>query len=532
MPKNRKALRRIAGILLVVILILVVDQIWLRVWRIVPAGYDTTRLTRPQEKDGQVNYLAAMNQQSSIGVTRANNAVPLLIKAAGPQFFPLTLHAIPIIMSRLGMRPFGPHSAGLIRFSNWTNRQPTGGKAASESQNWALETRLQMRPWTGHAYPNARGWIKANNRALTLIFRAAKRPRYYIPLVSPDGGLVDCAGPDEVAMDSLTHLAAASAMLELGQGNTLAALRQARAVFSLGELLFQSPDTIRYLIAMTIESSAMNLDQAIATSSRISVPQLQALGRYLSHLPPIPLLTGPLNDARYDVLNELEQANRFGPATFFDGHHPTPLRTLQAMFLPIDYAGLMHDTNQLFDAEIAAVHARPFPAQITRLAAAEARFSAYSGNDKIQLTGTISEPRLGITGGSAWSRWSNTLLRPLAVFISSQRPRATDIAMLRETALTVRQLTVVTVALALYRKEHGQFPVELSALVPIYLPALPNNLFTRQPLNYRTNAHQHGFLLYSLRPDVVRRHINMHDIHALRIKVTGGNWSAAGARKS
>ncbi len=527
MPKNRKALYRIAGILVVIIPLLVVDQIWIRVWRIVPVAYDTTRLTKPLEKDGQVDYLAALNRQSSIGVTQANNALPLLIKAVGPKCFPPDIPANRIIMSRLRMRPFGPHTPSLITFSNWISQQP-GGKTTSDSQIWALETRLQTHPWRGYANPYAKGWIKANGRALALIFRAVKRPRYYIPLVSQDGGLSDYAGPDEMTMDSLRNLTAANAMLQLGRGNIQAALRQARAVFSLGELLVQSPGMIRYLTALSIENSAMVLDQAIGNSSQISIPQLRGLARYLRHLPPVPPLSGPLNNARYEVLNELEQANRLGPATFIDGQHPTALRTLQAMFLPINYASLMHHTNQLFDAEIASARVHPFRAQIAQLASADARFSAYSGNEKESLTGTISDPRVRFTGGSPGSRWSNNLFRPLAVVISTQGPRAADMAILRETAISMRQITEVSVALALYRKQHGQFPVGLSALVPAYIHAIPEDLFTGQPLIYKTSAHHRGFLLYSLRPDMMHGHIHFHNTHAYLIKVLGGSWPVSG----
>src|SRR5690606_6897021 len=50
-------------------------------------------------------------------------------------------------------------------------------------------------------------------------------------------------------------------------------------------------------------------------------------------------------------------------------------------------------------------------------------------------------------------------------------------------------------ALALYRLEHGEYPDTLSALVPDMLPAVPEDLFTTQPLLYRRT--DDGYLLYS-----------------------------------
>jgi hypothetical protein len=55
------------------------------------------------------------------------------------------------------------------------------------------------------------------------------------------------------------------------------------------------------------------------------------------------------------------------------------------------------------------------------------------------------------------------------------------------------------IALRLYRKEHGRYPENLSALVPRYLPSVPADPFDGKPLRYRREGT--GFRLWSIGPD-------------------------------
>jgi hypothetical protein len=59
----------------------------------------------------------------------------------------------------------------------------------------------------------------------------------------------------------------------------------------------------------------------------------------------------------------------------------------------------------------------------------------------------------------------------------------------------------VMCALELYRREHGAYPADLSALAPVYLPALPEDPFSGDPLLYRVEAE--GYTLYAVGPNKV-----------------------------
>lgn len=65
-----------------------------------------------------------------------------------------------------------------------------------------------------------------------------------------------------------------------------------------------------------------------------------------------------------------------------------------------------------------------------------------------------------------------------------------------------RELTTTALALKRYQLRHGQYPAELSALVPEFLPAIPCDPADRKPLRYQLKPAA-AFLLYSIGEDGV-----------------------------
>jgi hypothetical protein len=70
------------------------------------------------------------------------------------------------------------------------------------------------------------------------------------------------------------------------------------------------------------------------------------------------------------------------------------------------------------------------------------------------------------------------------------------------TVEAARELTLTAVALKRYQLRHGQYPAQLPALVPEFLPALPRDPEDDQPLRYRLKP-DGAFLLYSVGEDGV-----------------------------
>jgi hypothetical protein len=65
---------------------------------------------------------------------------------------------------------------------------------------------------------------------------------------------------------------------------------------------------------------------------------------------------------------------------------------------------------------------------------------------------------------------------------------------------TARQLTITAIVLQRYKLRHGNYPPDLAALVPHFLPAIPRDPVNGEDLHYRPNA-DGRFLLYSVGED-------------------------------
>ena len=60
-----------------------------------------------------------------------------------------------------------------------------------------------------------------------------------------------------------------------------------------------------------------------------------------------------------------------------------------------------------------------------------------------------------------------------------------------------KQMTITAIALKRYQLKHGNYPPDLSTLVPEFIPAVSHDPIDGQPLRYRRNA-DGTFLLYSI----------------------------------
>jgi hypothetical protein len=62
------------------------------------------------------------------------------------------------------------------------------------------------------------------------------------------------------------------------------------------------------------------------------------------------------------------------------------------------------------------------------------------------------------------------------------------------------RLTQLSLALELFKSEHGNYPSSLTELVPSYLAAVPIDSFSCKPLMYQRS--EKGYSLYSVGPNM------------------------------
>ena len=146
-----------------------------------PLGKDTTYVTGPLDKDGYIDYEAALNDRLGKGVTLQTNANVLIWKALGPT--PEGAHAPAEFFKRLGIDEppkDGDHFIDFGRFMQDRLKLDRSEFNASFDE----ETLAGRRPWAAKDHPRIAAWLEANEKPLAVVVEATRRPDYYNPLVA------------------------------------------------------------------------------------------------------------------------------------------------------------------------------------------------------------------------------------------------------------------------------------------------------------------------------------------------------------
>src|SRR6266851_7581674 len=122
---------------------------------------ETTYVTGPLDKDGYIDYAAALNERLGKGVTRENNANVLIWKALGPHPEGATMPAE--LFKLMGMEPppeKGEYFVDLTEFMKDRFKIAANGKEMEEI--YEQLNRCTNKPWTEQQYTKLDEWLKAN----------------------------------------------------------------------------------------------------------------------------------------------------------------------------------------------------------------------------------------------------------------------------------------------------------------------------------------------------------------------------------
>lgn len=247
-------------------------------------GKDTTYVTGPLDKDGYVDYAAALNERLSKGVTPENNANVLLWKVFGPHPDGATMQ--PEFFKLLGIDPPPEKGDYFIELPRYLKEQlkiePGDEDEPVQEQLW----RATQRPWTAKDYPNLTSWLKANETPLAVAIQATKCTHYFSPLLPPkkDKGPSASLGapmPGVHACRDIATALAARAMLRVGLGAADDAWQDLLACHRLGRLVGRGGTLVDGLADFAIEGMATRAELAYLDRAKRDAKQLAKCARDL-----------------------------------------------------------------------------------------------------------------------------------------------------------------------------------------------------------------------------------------------------------
>lgn len=477
---------------------------------------ETTYLTGPLNADGTVNYVAAINEMASKGVTPEDNAAIPLIQSKGdiilePEMTPLKDN----FYKTVGMTiPTGDRRYVALR-DYLKNHDRDALVRIRKLFPPILRDGLDEGDLPLSDDPAIASWLKFNDGHFTLLARAARRDRYFVPLISSSDPPTMC---DTFKIGiCLPHVAPIRALgyrarLRLKSGDTAGAFEDAVTLGRLGRMKPQN--LMGFLVLASHLSQAASVDEAFARTPDLSTVQLKECLSRIEVLSANERLAEVLDQGeRLVALDILVMSSREGLVGFNRFKHELlhkmgqPACHINIPEVAIDWNVVLKLENKYFDD---LVWAARLPLYSARVKALE---KLCLGNSQAKPIKPIPEDSENTFGFTATCLEMKTLLEKMkdrnpqevgAAVWQQVMPIGIDLSRtlkgVTEQVQVKQELARVALALRLYNWETGRYPEILNVLVPSILKKVPVDPFSDKPLHYARSGK--GFILYSVGPDM------------------------------
>ncbi len=449
-------------------------------------GRDTTFIDGPLDKDGYLDYEAALNERLKGKTTPETNAVVLLMQCLGPKPEGAALH--PDFYKALGIDAPADVGDYLVHYNRHFVLEIQSRASSGFSD---LEAKLKLRPWTKDDSPKHAEWLKVNRKPLEIAVEASKRKDYYSPLISrtrdgEHGALLGALLPTVHKSRELALLLSFRATWHLGAGKTDNAFADALVIHRLGRLLTHGASSIELLVGISIESIAHQADLTILEHGKPTAKQILAYRAELEKLQP----RGSVADKigffeRFLYLDSVQYTLRTGAGDLLGGEFQG--RTPEQIFEALGWNAVLSMGNRNYDRIVEALRK---PTRGERLQAGLAidlelgMLQTDAKNLKIDPKDPPVKVRADLT---------QKIGTMMVALLMPAFHRVSDAA---DQAEQIHRNGLLAAGLAAHFADHKKYPDALADLVPKYIAKVPEDVFGATAMIYKpTNT---GYLLYSV----------------------------------
>jgi hypothetical protein len=461
-----------------------------------PLGKDTTFVTGPLDKNGYIDYEAALNAEFGKGITPEKNANALLIMALGPK--PEGGEMPPAFYKWLEVSPppaDGEYFQGFGKFNqNVVRLTPAQLEAFFEFQS-----RATQRTWAAKDCAPLAEWLKANEKPLDLVREAVKRPYYFNPLVShrKDGEsskLIAALLPTVQKCREFASALATRSTLRVGEKKYDEAWQDILACHRLGRHISRGATLIESLVGIAVCQIAANATLVYLERTGLTSEQALKQLKELQELPPVmPFVDKIAVGERMMGLDAIQMVRRGAEeARFFFDDTTFPLsKEEQKALESLDWTPVLQSMNTWYDRLAAPMRLKDRADREKGLDAVEEELKETK-----KKAGTVTEALKLVTGkdggktaGKAFGDVLASMLVPAVRKVQQAHDRCTQ----------VERNLHVAFAMAAYHADNNRYPEKLADLAPKYLTAVPDDLFNGKALIYKPS--EKGYLFYSVGPN-------------------------------
>jgi hypothetical protein len=445
---------------------------------------ETTFITDPVDKDGRIDYITALNQRWSKGVTPDNNAVVLLVQAFGPA--PDGTKRLPAFYERL-KTPEPPERGDYFVDTNRFCREHLKFTHNDQFMKFGDDQEsARLRPWSAKQFPTIAAWLKANEKPLTIVIQASKRSHYYAPVVTSDPRdkpRLLLAMPSTGAQHhrQFAYALTNRAMLHAAEGRPADAWQDVLACYRLGRHVAGSGGAVDCLTGLAIESMSSDAALAFIDGAKLDAKTLKQCLGDLQKLPALPSVADHIGIAeRFVFLDSVMFMDRSGAANVeFNAE-------LEKLKGPINWDPALIKGNKMFTEFAEAMRLAEYRVRDKKIGDIEKTYEPAKLDAKKLAKAIQNAADPAKANGEALADPLIGMLTPAVRRIR----RSVD-------GIEQGQRNVqLAFALAVYKTEKGRYPTSLSSLAPDYVASVPGDLFSGKALVYRTS--DDGYLLYSI----------------------------------
>jgi hypothetical protein len=462
---------------------------------LVTISKETTYVTGPLRKDGYVDYVAALNERCSKGVTAENNFAVPFWKAVGPAGIDKAKRDT--YFKLLGIMRIPDDGTYFVPFDDFVAKERTAANAPGDvpaTKDTEEPRRLEdfdlSRPLSAKEFPILARWLDANEQPLTILVERSKRPRHFDPLVAIGSeGVIEAATPPIKTYREIADALMLHGMLKISKGKIDEAWRDFLAVHRLGRLVAQGPTILYAIVGRSIDGLACMGDQAVLQHADLSDSKAKEMRNELSNLPSLPSMADYVDSGERFMMLDAAASVARGSVTLQALAGPQP-KFDPAEMEKIDWDTILRMSNPWYDRMSAALR---MPTRSQRKEACEkikrdfkALVAKYTDKTSIAIS-ALTNPRDGL------SRRMGMFLLALFELDLNSFIEAEDRAAMQF------EVTKLGFALAAYHDEHGSYPLKFAELVPKYAAEIPKDRFNAEELHYKQIGN--GYLLYSVGPN-------------------------------
>ncbi|MCA9039684.1 MAG: hypothetical protein KDA65_04980 [Planctomycetaceae bacterium] len=447
---------------------------------------ETTYLDEPLIDAETLDYVTALDQIKSEGVTPENNAAVPLMQAFGPQY--IEKPDRPDFFARLGMSVPPEEGNYLISMDEYEATVLDSVTEAIE-QFEEHQGKAGERMWSREEFPDLADWITQNEIPLDLVHEGLARERFFVPSILPvdtsQGRLIARQLPVQQYSRVIARLLLARATLAMQEGRVDAALRDLLDLHRLAMHLLSEKEKMGHFVGIAHEAFAAYGEEILLSSGKLTVEQIEFYQQELERLPQSPTMIEVIDfSERLSIIDSMIQI------TYLLMENEEEPKVLKQLNVPavIDINQLLRKTNESFDGFIDTLKNENYAERIKSAEAFEE-----------SLLPEFSHPFEMLFWGYLSREYSTDLYGDILLGLFMAGTSAAENAWGRGESR--RQLLQIALELEKYRLREGAFPDNLDPLSDVLPAKTFIDYFSGEPLVYKHE--DNGYILYSIGPDLI-----------------------------